>query len=138
MSLKEEFADLPMLAIKCCLDKPGTVWLDGQASKFEELVLDQELIVIFVEKHDQLWQVTLSSGKSSILQSIKEVESVTNKALTDETGSAISLVKSTIEINSTCQAYVSHMEGPGEFYIQMCSSTDNLESLSSRLNDAYS
>lgn len=114
MALKEEFLDLPILAIQCCLDPPGTQWTDEELNKFEALVLDQELTVEFLARQEEQWHVKLSCLETSILDLIRVGETKNVDVIEEK----LTIQKKAVSEGQVVECGLSHAENSGLFHLQ--------------------
>lgn len=150
-NLKEEFRrDLPALAIKCCLSSSrGGKWSDGDVEQFENLVMDKEFEVKVVGRQGSTYEVTLFDveenqdvGNQFLQMASSEGTrpKITNPPKVAMSNPIPKPSSSNIELpmGGTTSVFLSHIESPGNFWVQRSECTEMLDTLSDDLQAYYS
>ncbi|KAL9980435.1 hypothetical protein ACROYT_G009026 [Oculina patagonica] len=117
--LSKRFFDLPVQAVRCCLDSPGV-------ESFEQRVAHKELKATFLSFEKGKWKVNLLDGDGKIGQ-VDAAEDVLE----------IEFIQPTIFPETKERVYVSHVVSPDEFYVQFESALDLLSALSGEISRFY-
>ena len=121
--LKTEFADFPKQAIHCKLDT-GKKTLSTDADElFKNSVEEKAFTVVFTSRDNGIWNVTLRDGSISVSERL---------SLLANEFSTMDIVEGQKE-----KVYISHVENPGEFYIQFISSVAAVDDLLESLSEEY-
>jgi tudor domain-containing protein 1/4/6/7 len=119
--LKDEFADIPILAVKCSFESQGVQWTDKDIEKFDAIVFDQELAVTFIVKSADSWQVRLNKDGISLVTLLKEDQERKVPEGGDDVvcPGALSIKNKEILAGQEFECGLSHMGDAGCFYIQV-------------------
>lgn len=152
-NLKPEMRTLPALGIKCRLsnvESKGREWRPEIIEAFEELVVDKEFEVKVVGKEGDVYIVTLfdvvdNKDVGAQLQSVMHHVNLDatsqdincNKQI-PSAAAAASGIGPSLNVGSKVDVYLSWVDNPGDFWVQLSSAEDLLEQLSEELQEVYS
>lgn len=119
--LSRQFYDLPVQAVRCCLP------MIENTEIFQERVHSKELKATFLSKKNDIWEIALLQGEDEGLP--KNVP---------DTLEISAYLEPVVISEMKCSVYVSHVVSPEEFYVQLCSSLDELSSLSGQMSQFFS
>ncbi|KAK3752727.1 hypothetical protein QZH41_018695 [Actinostola sp. cb2023] len=126
-TIPESSLTLPRQAIQCILDGPGLENVSKET--LENTLMDSPLVATFVKTDGKRWTVKLKQDNVDVA----DVLLINTEVIIPE----LNFSEPELSAHSTAQVFVTHIESPGEFYIQMNSSTEDLIMLASRLNEVY-
>ena len=121
--LSKRFFDLPVQAIRCCLDSPVV-------ESFGQRVADKELKATFLSLEKGKWKVSLFDGDGKVGQMDVPQDS-------EDTFLVREFIQPSIAPDMKENVYVSHVVSPDEFYVQFESALDDLSALSGELSRFY-
>ncbi|KAL3869617.1 hypothetical protein ACJMK2_042282 [Sinanodonta woodiana] len=135
----DEFLTLPTQAIHCSLQLSNVKSSSEMSKRFEDLVMDQVLTIRSVKVNNDVYEIvlTLQDGScvNDIFSSTVDKEVSTNIASKNE---MISYPKVTYPTDQNIKVYLSYVESPSKFYVQLATQKDELNELLEKLKDAYS
>ena len=137
--LNPEFLDLPVQSIKCklidCHPRGRSEWTDKAIAGFSSLVMDKPLVAQFVRMSPGggSWEVRLSDDGADV--SAKLMES--GAAGASEAHKDLKIPDLNLKENEMYSVYIAVTASPTEFYVQLSSECDRLESLMALVADYY-
>ncbi|CAG5127804.1 unnamed protein product, partial [Candidula unifasciata] len=150
-NLKPEMRSMPALAIKCRLnnvDNKGREWRPDIIEAFEELVVDKEFEVKVVGKEGDIYVVTLFDvvDNKDVGAQLQSIMRSVNLAATNQDincnkqipSAASSGIGPSLNVGSKVDVYLSWVDSPGDFWVQLSSAEQLLEQMSQQLQEVYS
>lgn len=120
--LSKRFFELPVQAVRCCLDSPDV-------ESFEQRVALKELKATFLSSEKGQWKVSLLDEHGKIGQEV--AENLDDTVLKGE------YIQPTIFPDMKDHVYICHIVSPDEFYVQFESALENLTILSLEISQFY-
>lgn len=144
-SLSKEIAELPQLSKRCCLQLPADVkvWSDKAENRFREITDEGKtvLTVCPVKPGKQAIVELLIDGKpiSAELSTLceKQINVFVDDSDTSIFEKSVKPVKSIANPKARLQGYVTHVNSPFDFYIQLDIKTNEIEVMAANLQAAY-
>ena len=121
--LSKRFFNLPVQAVRCCLDSP-------LVESFGQRVADKELKATFLSFEKGKWKVSLFDG-------VGKVGQIDVPQDADDTFLVREFIQPVITPEMKERVYVSHVVSPDDFYVQFESALDDLSALSGELSRFY-
>ncbi|KAK7099992.1 fap1 adhesin-like [Littorina saxatilis] len=146
--LKEEFRSLPAQAVSCALSgvRPSSgQWSEDASAKFEDVVMENEYTATVIEKVKNgrhIISLTNTSDNSDVATSFLGTCSEAVKVTGQTPGAAVAanmpkFPPPNIQTPSKAKVFVSWLESPSEFYIQLSDNQSVLDSLTDGLQEFY-
>ncbi|XP_013386809.1 uncharacterized protein LOC106156225 isoform X2 [Lingula anatina] len=152
--MKAEYVDTPALAIQCSLAKTNPVgdggsWSQEACAKFQEMTSDQEIKVIFKSEVEP-YNVRVLKGETDIGKELVALGFATEKPASRRSSthsveiqdpatlSGRKIQPPVIPVNQTAKAYISHVETPTCFFVQLSGVEKELDPLMSQLESTCS
>ena len=134
--LLPEFSKLKSQAVQCALhDVTGDDYEQELITKFEDLVMEKQLVGDVKAKRAGMIALNLfdTSGDHDVNIN-QEVQGMMDSS---SPGDVVGYQPHG-EFPKECEVYATHIEGVHQFFVQMSSQTEQIETMSSKLQDAYS
>ncbi|XP_033118710.1 maternal protein tudor-like isoform X2 [Anneissia japonica] len=150
--LQLEFITLPKQSIDCCVDVAfNEANIESLTSKFESLTQEKNLTAIVLQTEaDGRFRLKLIDGSSDIglqlLQSQEpqkqlprgQTKSTHHALLQQQISNSFNYPKSTLQIGVEQKVYVSHVDNPECFYVQLSDSAEKMDEIVDAIHDHYS